>query len=402
MLMVMSTTLAMMIPTEWDEPATTVDVEYTPMESSPAMQSMNQAGQGSYDGVTTFNNDDVHPSLSDILWADTGVASGVIHDTAAIEAIMASNNFLVEESNRDDHDNDGIVDLYDLDDDNDGIPDLLERFDGCYGTDPFDHDNDGISDADDWDDDNDGILEGPLDIAALEAQGLDPLNVSTHRYLPADTIHPWTGTQVGAFYLADQSPFDHDNDGVTDEDTDGSGAGRFDEDDDNDARIDQFKWPCDFDNDGVRDYFDEDDDDDGVVDVEDSNPYDATVTTSHTQAGNLFAAPTIWDFIDYRDYSGGVNYVTWEAARVDANDEFDYAGGATGDGAAGTPSFTDIIDGDLDGDGIPNFIDPDNDNDGTPDSADTDDDNDLILDMFDPDDDNDGISRCLRKHRFQQ
>ena len=391
MLMVMSTTLAMMIPTEWDEPATTVDVEYTPMESSPAMQSMNQAGQGSYDGVTTFNNDDVHPSLSDILWADTGVASGVIHDTAAIEAIMASNNFLVEESNRDDHDNDGISDLYDLDDDNDGIYDLLERFDGCYGTDPFDHDNDGISDADDWDDDNDGILEGPLDIAALEAQGLDPLNVSTHRYLPEDTIHPWTGTQVGTFYLADQSPFDHDNDGVTDEDTDGSGAGRFDEDDDNDGRIDQFTWPCDFDNDGVRDYFDEDDDDDGVVDVEDSNPYDATVTTSHTQAGNLFAAPTTWDFIDYRDYSGGVNYVTWEAARVDANDEFDYAGGATGDGAAGTPSFTDIIDGDLDGDGIPNFIDPDNDNDGTPDSADTDDDNDLILDMFDPDDDNDGI-----------
>ena len=175
------------------------------------------------------------------------------------------------------------------------------------------------------------------------------------RYLPADTIHPWTGTQVGAFYLADQSPFDHDNDGVTDEETDGSGAGRFDEDDDNDGRIDQFTWPCDFDNDGVRDYFDEDDDDDGVVDVEDSNPYDATVMTSHTQAGNLFAAPTIWDFIDYRDYSGGVNYVTWEAARVDANDEFDYAGGTTGDGAAGTPSFTDIIDGDLDGDGIPNL-----------------------------------------------
>jgi hypothetical protein len=52
MLMVMSTTLAMMIPTDWDEPTITVDVEYSPMESSPAMQSMNQAGQGSYDGVT--------------------------------------------------------------------------------------------------------------------------------------------------------------------------------------------------------------------------------------------------------------------------------------------------------------------------------------------------------------
>ena len=71
MLMVFSTTLAMMIPTEWDEPETTIDVEYTPMESSPAMQSMNQAGQGNYDGLTTFNDDNVHPSLSDIMWADT-------------------------------------------------------------------------------------------------------------------------------------------------------------------------------------------------------------------------------------------------------------------------------------------------------------------------------------------
>ena len=46
-----------------------------------------------------------------------------------------------------------------------------------------------------------------------------------------------------------------------------------------------------------------------------------------------------------------------------------------GDGARGcsrnTLTFTEIVDGDLDSDGIPNFIDPDNDNDGTPDSADT-------------------------------
>ena len=59
--------------------------------------------------------------------------------------------------------------------------------------------------------------------------------------------------------------------------------------------------------------------------------------------------------------------------------------------AQGTPSFTQIFDGDLDQDGIPNFLDPDNDNDGIPDSSDTDDDNDGVLDMSDPDDDNDGI-----------
>ena len=120
---------------------------------------------------------------------------------------------LPEETRAGDHDNDGINDLDDLDDDNDGIYDLLERFDGCYGTDPYDHDNDGILDVDDWDDDNDGILEGPIDYDALEAQGLDPRNVSTDRYLDASTVHPWTGAAVGNFYLADQNPMDHDNDG---------------------------------------------------------------------------------------------------------------------------------------------------------------------------------------------
>ena len=99
---------------------------------------MDQAGQGDYEGQTMFYSDNVHPSNRDIMWADPGVSSGIITDMAAIEAVMASNNFLVEESNRNDHDNDGISDLYDLDDDNDGIYDLIERFDGCYGTDPFD------------------------------------------------------------------------------------------------------------------------------------------------------------------------------------------------------------------------------------------------------------------------
>jgi hypothetical protein len=153
-LMVMSTTLAMMVPSEWEEDEATIDVKYRSMQSSPALQSMDQAGQGDYEGSTVFHSDDVHPSLRDIMWADIGVSSGIISDLAAVEAVMASNNFLVEESNKNDHDNDGISDLYDLDDDNDGIYDLIERFDGCYGTDPFDHDNDGILDVDDWDDDN--------------------------------------------------------------------------------------------------------------------------------------------------------------------------------------------------------------------------------------------------------
>ena len=350
-------------------------------------QSTAQGGQGDWNGDHDPWHETGHPSITDLMWADPGVMSGIITDLSAIEALAPMYAGLLEESSKDDHDNDGINDLADLDDDNDGIYDLLERFDGCYGTHPFDHDNDGILDADDWDDDNDGILEGPIDIDALEALGLDPRNVSTDRRLDENIIHPWTGQAVGAFYLADQNPMDHDNDGVTDEDTDGSGPGRYDEDDDNDARIDQFKWPCDLDNDGVQDYFDNDDDGDGVDDVEDSHPYDATITTSHTEAGNLFDAAQTWDFNSYRIYSGGVNFLNAELNRVNAAT----APLVTADAPNGVPAFTTIIDGDLDGDLIPNFLDPDNDNDGTPDSADTDDDNDGILDMSDPDDDNDGI-----------
>ena len=354
-------------------------------------QSTHQGGQGGLTGDQEYFGLDGHPALRDIMWNDAGVSSGIILDISALESVIPSYSTFLEESNKKDHDNDGINDLDDLDDDNDGIYDLLERFDGCYGTDPYDHDNDGILDHLDWDDDNDGIIEGPLNYAALEALGLDPRNVTTDRYLDASIIHPWTGQPVGAFYLADQNPYDHDNDGVPDEDNDGSGSGSYDEDDDNDARIDQFKWPCDLDSDGLQDYFDDDDDDDGILDIDDSHPYDASITTSHVEAGNMYDAYRTWTFNEYRIYSGGIDYIAYEAARVAAAGTHGETSGFGAMGAEGTPSFTTIVDGDLDGDGIPNFIDPDNDNDGTPDSSDTDDDNDGILDMYDPDDDNDGI-----------
>ena len=78
--------------------------------------------------------------------------------------------------------------------------------------------------------------------------------------------------------MVDQNPLDRDNDGVNDEDPDGSGRESFDEDDDNDGRLDQFKWPCDFDFDGVQSYFDDDDDNDGVMDYMDRDPYNSSIT----------------------------------------------------------------------------------------------------------------------------
>ncbi len=362
------------------------------------VQSTDQGGQGGWDGQHDANLDFGHEALSNLMWSDPGVSAGVIVDLSVLEAAIPSYSTFLEETRAGDHDNDGINDLDDLDDDNDGIYDLLERFDGCYGTDPYDHDNDGILDVDDWDDDNDGILEGPLDYDALEAQGLDPRNVSTDRYLDPNIIHPYDNIgAVGNFYLADQNPMDHDNDGVTDEDSDGAGPGRYDEDDDNDGRIDQFTWPCDLDSDGVPDYFDDDDDDDGVLDIDDAHPYNASISTQMSTSATLYDTARLWTFNEYRLYSGGVDYVDWERNRVNAQSAS--ASGFFGgldqlinlSASHGTPAFDVIVDGDLDNDNVPNFLDPDNDNDGTPDSADTDDDNDGILDMVDPDDDNDGI-----------
>ncbi len=389
-LMIMSTWLAMVseLSSQMEPDMKLVDAEPLLMSD---VQSTDQGGQGEWNGgMPSHLGLEMHDALWDIAWADPGAMYGKVHDHSVLE-LDAGYGMLLEETSADDHDNDGINDLADLDDDNDGIYDLLERFDGCYGTDPYDHDNDGIQDHLDWDDDNDGILEGPIDYEALEAQGLDPRNVSMHRYVNASTIHPLTGQAVGISYRADQLPFDHDNDGVPDEDSDGSGAGRYDEDDDNDARIDQFRWPCDADSDGSQDYFDDDDDNDGIVDWADANPYDADNTGFMSNSGNLYNTYRTWNFNEYRAYSAGVDFVSLERDRVDADDNFDFAGGENGDGAAGTPAFSDIVDGDLDGDGIPNFIDPDNDDDDVPDSSDTDDDNDGMLDMYDPDDDNDGI-----------
>ena len=353
-----------------------VEVSRNPTPLSSA-QSTHQGGQGDWNGAMSGvqRGTEMHPVFLDTQYSDYGVMNGKINDLDLLAILYAgSRGSLLEETMADDHDNDGVPDLTDLDDDNDGAYDLLERFDGCWTTDPYDHDNDGVPDIDDPDDDNDGILEGPIDYEYLIGLGLDPRNVSTDRFVNQSAVHPWTLTTVGPGYLADQHPWDHDNDGVPDEDSDGSGAGRYDEDDDNDGRIDQFRWQCDSDNDGDQDYFDDDDDDDGLKDWLDANPYDASVTTSMAASGNMYDAAVEWTFAQYRTYSGGLNFVTMEAAQ--------HPGSAT---------FTDIWDGDLDSDGIPNFIDPDNDNDGLPDSSDTDDDDDGILDMFDPDDDNDGI-----------
>jgi len=374
-LMLLSTQLSILL--ESGDATESTGTEDKPKRTT--YQQLEQIGgpvQGENQNQPATTNSFQAAAFQDPFYNDPAAIYGRVSDPSAL-ALDPSYGFFLEETNTDDHDNDGIDDLNDLDDDNDGINDLIERFDGCYGTGPLDHDNDGIQDEFDWDDDNDGILEGPVD----HTQGNDPWNVSSDRHVEPSTIHPWTGQPVGFNYLVDQNPMDHDNDGITDEDIDGSGRGSYDEDDDNDGRIDQFVWPCDFDSDGIQDYFDLDDDDDGVDDIDDIHPWDPTQTSLITSDSNiLWDDWERWDPEDYSEFVDGLDYVALHALEHPREQ-----------------AFTEIVDGDLDGDGIPNFLDPDNDNDGAPDSSDTDDDNDGLLDMYDVDDDNDGIPDSCRQ-----
>ena len=318
--LMLASSLLAIVQTVHDQPTSTRATQMVDGDSigMTPVQSTDQGGQGGWEGTQDGGMGLAHEALSNMMWTDPGISSGIIVDLSVLESVIPLYSTALEETRAGDHDNDGIDDLTDLDDDNDGIYDLLERFDGCYGTDPYDHDNDGILDVDDWDDDNDGILEGPIDYDALEDKGLDPRNVSTDRYLDENIEHPYADIGLlGEYYLADQNPMDHDNDGVTDEDSDGAGAGRYDEDDDNDGRIDQFTWPCDLDSDGIPDYFDTDDDDDGTPDVIDEHPYDATLSGTMEDAADAsstddleYSTAVVWTFNQYREYSGGADYVT--------------------------------------------------------------------------------------------
>ena len=190
-LMLLSTQLSIM-PNSDDSPERT-RTDDTPMRT--AYQQLEQLGgpvQGESPSQPATTNQFQAAAFHDPFYNDPAAIYGKVSDTSAL-ALDPSYGFFLEETNTEDHDNDGIDDLNDLDDDNDGINDLIERFDGCYGTDPLDHDNDGIRDEFDWDDDNDGILEGPVDYS----QGNDPWNVSSERHVDPTTIHPWTGQAVG-------------------------------------------------------------------------------------------------------------------------------------------------------------------------------------------------------------
>ena len=143
-LMLLSTQL-MVMQDSGDSPE---EPETTDLPKRTAYQQLEQFSapvQGDGQNQPASTNPFLEAYFRDPFYNDPASYYGKVSDPTAL-ALDPSYGFFLEETNTDDHDNDGIDDLNDLDDDNDGINDLIESFDGCYGTDPYDHDHDGIQD----------------------------------------------------------------------------------------------------------------------------------------------------------------------------------------------------------------------------------------------------------------
>jgi hypothetical protein len=195
-----------------------------------------------------------------------------------------------------DIDNDGIINIEDIDDDNDGVSDKADAF----PTDPSefeDYDYDGVGNQTDLDDDNDGVLD--------EA---DPFPLDESEWL--DTDLDGTGTNAdndddNDSYFDDDDKFPLDKTEWFDTDEDGIGN-NTDNDDDNDGYIDnddqfplnEFEW-LDTDNDGIGNNTDSDDDNDGVYDNDDDLPLDPTESIDFDKDG-------IGDISDNDDDNDGI------------------------------------------------------------------------------------------------
>ena len=120
LLMVTSTWLAMISDYSTEIEVETSLVSADPLTMSDA-QSTDQGGQGGWNGgMSSQYGLELHDALWDLAWSDPGVMYGGINDHSVL-GLDAGYGMMLEESAKDDHDNDGINDLDDLDDDNDAV-----------------------------------------------------------------------------------------------------------------------------------------------------------------------------------------------------------------------------------------------------------------------------------------
>ena len=87
MLMVMSTTLTMMASPSYE---TGVELREVDGVSVPmtAGQLTHQGGQGDWDAPEAIYDLSAHPALSDLMWADPGVAFGIISDPSSLDLLL--------------------------------------------------------------------------------------------------------------------------------------------------------------------------------------------------------------------------------------------------------------------------------------------------------------------------
>ena len=162
-----------------------------------------------------------------------------INDDNPVQEIYAS--FLMKTQR--DTDEDGIIDLLEVDLDNDGIENLLDDF-PYDGNESVDTDEDGYGDNMDWDDDDDGW--GDIEESNC---GTDPLDRNS---TPSDD----DGDEI-----CNLMDFDKDNDGWTD----------IEESDCGTDPLDGESIPGDVDADNVCNLLDFDNDNDGWTDQEEEN-----------------------------------------------------------------------------------------------------------------------------------
>ncbi|WP_300021928.1 gliding motility-associated C-terminal domain-containing protein [uncultured Maribacter sp.] len=306
-----------------------------------------------------------------------------------------------------DFDQDGIMDIVDLDDDNDGISDLDE----ANGIDPSaDDDNDGVPNHSD-DDPNDSTI-GDVNGTVEPAFDFDGDGVPNHFDIDADN------DGIFDVYEAGNDVLDTNNDGVIDSNDDGftdtTGNGQADSS--------EGTTPLNTDTTDNADFLDIDADDDGIPDNVEAQP-----TTGYVAPAEAFDV----NGVD-TNYPNGLRPEDTDTdSTPDYLDDDSDNDGISDDLEAGQGTLVDPL-ADADGDGLNDAFDDtpgndvnndldtgaiatdneddtdlaevdfrsvlDFDGDGIPDTADLDDDNDGISDIdeangTDPsaDDDNDGV-----------
>ena len=245
-------------------------------------------GQPLYGGITSLGDLDGDQLLDFTLTVhsseiDRNVSEVYVVFSSALELLDQADDepdhFVALHNDFTDTDEDGVPNIFDIDDDDDGLSDRWDRYpllkdfqhdadrDGVankldafplQGFVQFDLDGDGTGDKLDFDEDGDGIWneddEFPNDTDNDGLKNEVDLDDDADGIPDEDDLHP----------------LDTNNDGINNqEDPDDDGDGIKDVDD---------EFPLDTDNDGLNNDLDTDDDGDSVLDAEDAFPLDATET----------------------------------------------------------------------------------------------------------------------------